>query len=38
MELKKITKIKYMKVLTTSFDKFDHLWSLYIFGLYFVVL
>ena len=35
MELKKLPKLT--KVLVTSFDKFHHLWNLYIFGLCFLV-
>ena len=33
----KITKIKPIMVLVTSFDKFYHLWNLYISGFCFVV-
>ena len=35
--VEKITKIKPMRVVVTSFDKFDHLFNLYTFGLCFVV-
>ena len=35
MELKKLPKLT--RVLVTSFDKFYHLWNLYIFGLCFAL-
>ena len=35
MELKELPKLA--KVSVTSFDKFHHLWNLYIFGLCFVI-